>query len=161
MDALALAEIGDLDIAIQKLQLARRYSLGGSASNVPASSQLTLAVAEAVADALNLHETAAERLSFREQLIAKLASTQRELAAAALGTQWVEQLLRTQSHHGQSLRRFLRRAEVLSQRQINQVLLQCHDPSRRALVIARLDAVYQRFLKMAVAHDGEWYGHAA
>src|ERR1044071_4279468 len=58
MDALALAEIGDLDIAIQKLQLARRYSLGGSASNVPASSQLTLAVAEAVADALNLHETA-------------------------------------------------------------------------------------------------------
>jgi hypothetical protein len=147
IEALALAEIGDLEEALRRLDDKRQVkrTLGGGLLSKDA--QKIIAIAEAVADHRQLHTgSPSDRVEYLRRLLEKQRDGERDATMAIESAERVELLIRQSQVSSKRARAFLRQVELLRMQQRNRLNIVLADPKARGAALERLDRVYEAHL---------------
>ena len=143
LDAFALAEIGDLDEALNLLAARRDVRRNISGVMLSNEEQQSIAIAEAVADHRGIHGgDPSGRIEYLRVLLEKQREDARKRDARSEATRQVERLIAESDGASAQLRKFLRKADILRSRQRNFLTQSIADPGLRSDALSRLDNVY-------------------
>ncbi len=151
-EAVQLAEIGDLNVALQMLEDRLSYGRGAEGVRLSRESRVRVAIAEVIADAKGLHESdPGARLEFLKAAVTKEAehlASERETAREIRVSEVLQSEIRDSTPR---LRAYIRRLDRVRTLQINRLNVSIPDQDRLETAKNRLDALFETFVRRALS----------